>query len=148
MAHSPPGSGAVNLWTILHNTRELHERLLKLSVGHRDTKDSCAFAAYLLDISVKKWLPQVQSIVRGGDGDADGGFFDAAGKGHGHYWVELDDGTDRWVADITADQFGEVPIVLMKLANTRSRYVPGDEANVAEHMEVFAEWLAEPFTEL
>jgi hypothetical protein len=133
----------VNLWTLLHDTRELHEKLLKLSVGHRDTKDSCAFAAYLLDFSVKRWLPQMRSCVRGGDGAADGGYFDQAGLGYAHYWVELDDGNDQWVADITADQFGGTPIVLMKLTEAEGRYVPGDAALVAEHMEVFGEWLAE-----
>jgi hypothetical protein len=138
----------VNLWTLLHETRELHERMLKLSVGHRDTKDSCAFAAYLLNFSVKQWLPQVQSIVRGGDGEAGGGFFDATGKGHGHYWVELDDGTDQWVADITADQFGDAPIVLLRLTDAKGRYRPGDAALVAEHMEVFAEWLSDAAAEL
>lgn len=133
----------MNLWTLLHDTRQLHEQMLKNSLGHRQTAGSCAFAAYLLDFSVKRWAPQLRSCVRGGDGKADGGFFDATGKGHGHYWVEIDDGDERWVADITADQFGEAPICLLRLAEAQGRYVPGNQEDVLEQMEVFGEWLAE-----
>lgn len=131
----------MNLWTLLHDTRQLHERMLKSSLGHRQTAGSCAFAAYLLDSSVKRWLPTMHSCIRGGDGKADGGFFDAAGNGHGHYWVEIDDGSESWVADITADQFGEAPICLLRLTEAQGRYVPGNQEYVLEQMEVFGEWL-------
>lgn len=133
----------MNLWKLLHDTRQLHERMLKSSLGHRNTAGSCAFAAFLLNESIKRWIPQMRSCVRGGDGEADGGFLDAAGKGHGHYWVEVDDGQERWVADITADQFGEAPICLLRLADAANRYVPGDKEYVREQMEVFAAWLEE-----
>ncbi|KVP17234.1 hypothetical protein WJ84_03005 [Burkholderia ubonensis] len=121
--------------------------MLKSSLGHRQTAGSCAFAAYLLDFSVQRWLPQMRSCVRGGDGKADGGFFDATGNGHGHYWVEIDDGRERWVADITADQFGEAPICLLRLSEAQGRYVPGNQELVLEQMEVFGEWLAEASSE-
>ncbi|WP_157657820.1 hypothetical protein [Burkholderia ubonensis] len=138
----------MNLWTLLHDTRQLHERMLQSSLGHRQTAGSCAFAAYLLDFSVKRWLPQMRSCVRGGDGKADGGFFDATGNGHGHYWVEIDDGAESWVADITADQFGEAPICLLRLTEAQGRYVPGNQENVLEQMEVFGEWLAEAASDM
>ncbi|KVP75403.1 hypothetical protein WJ93_08440 [Burkholderia ubonensis] len=143
----PYRSTALNLWTLLHDTRQLHERLLKASLGHRQPAGSCAFAAYLLDHSVKRWLPQMRSCIRGGDGNANGGFFDTLGNGHGHYWVEIDDGTERWVADITADQFGEAPICLLRLSEAQGRYVPGNQELVLEQMEDFGEWPAEPSSE-
>jgi hypothetical protein len=133
----------LNLWKLLYDTRQIHEQMLKSSLGHRNTTGSCAFAAFLLNESIKKWIPQMRSCVRGGDGAADGGFFDATGKGHGHYWVEVDDGAERWVADITADQFGEEPICLLRLADAQGRYVPGNKEYVREQMEAFREWLAE-----
>jgi hypothetical protein len=133
----------VNLWTLLHDTRRLHERLLKRSIGHRETRDTCAFAAYLLDTSIKRWLPELRSRIRGGDGANDGGFFDATGRGHGHYWVEIDDGSETWIACLTSDQFGEEPIVLLRAAEARGRYIPGNQALVDVHMEAFAEWLAD-----
>ena len=131
----------MNLWNLLHDTRQLHERLVRMSLGHVKTAGTCAFGAYLVDSAIKRWLPSMRCCVRGGDGAADGGFFDASGRGHGHYWVEVEDGTETWVADITADQFGGEPVVLLQLERSRATYRPGDADLVAEHMAVFGDWL-------
>jgi hypothetical protein len=99
---------------------------------------SCVFAAYLADLQVKKSLPKMSSCIRAGDGETTG-FFDAAGNCHAHYWVEVDDGNERFVADIAADLFGDEPIALLPLADAEGRYVPADEALVRERMAALRE---------
>jgi hypothetical protein len=83
------------------------------------------------------------ACVRGGDGDKDGGLKDAAGNLRGHYWVE---GTaangDTFIADITADQFGYPPVVVLSLEEGRSLYVSGDQAVVDAHVAAEEEQIA------
>lgn len=134
-------SNPPNLWTLLHDTRQIHETLLRKSLGHRKTTGTCAFAAYLLDVFIKRFRPDVSSCIRGGDGDKDGGYFDGNGRGFGHYWVEIEDNGQRFLADITADQFGAEPIRLLPLAVTTQMYIPGNDELVQEQMTGFGEWL-------
>jgi hypothetical protein len=102
---------------------------------------SCAFAAYLADLQVKKSLPQMSSCVRAGDGETTG-FFDAAGNSHAHYWVEIDDGNERFVADIAADLFGGEPIIVLPLVDAAAFYVPADEGLALERMAALQERIA------
>lgn len=91
------------------------------------TAGSSIFAAYLVDLQVKKSLPRLRSCVRVGDGVSTG-YFDAHGNCHAHCWVEISDGTERWVADITADQFGGEAFTILPQSVAAGRYVPaGDE---------------------
>jgi hypothetical protein len=136
-------SNPPNLWTLLHETRQIHESLLRKSLGHRQTKGSCAYAAYMLDVLIKRFRPDLSSCIRGGDGVEDGGYFDDKGRGFGHYWVEIDDKGQRFVADITADQFGAEPIQLLPLSATAGSYIPGNAELVAEQMAEFGEGLRE-----
>jgi hypothetical protein len=133
-----------NLWTLLHDARQLHEVMLRKSLGHRETEGTCAFATYFLDGLIKQFRPDIRSVIRGGDGERDGGYFDDQGRGFGHYWLEIDDNGQRFVADITADQFGAEPVRLLPLSVTSRTYVPGDDELVQEQMEVFGAWLTEP----
>lgn len=65
----------------------------------------------------------------------DGGLIDSSGSVRGHYWVEgaTADGS-LFLADITSDQFGFAPVILMPLAAARARYTPGDHARIATHV--------------
>lgn len=92
------------------------------------TEGTCAFSTIL----VKNMLETRTSFnvtQKGGDGDGDGGYFDTAG-GHGHYWLEVDTPAGAYVVDITADQFGGDPVVVVPA--TSPQYVPGDQQLVDE----------------
>jgi hypothetical protein len=76
-----------------------------------------------------------QVHVRGGDGCQDGGYVGPDGA-HGHYWVEVDSQTDgRWVVDITADQFGGPPVLVLRSAEAPG-YVAGDQNVVDEQVDM------------
>lgn len=67
--------------------------------------------------------------VRSGDGAADSGARDVNGVSHGHYWIEGSTSQGHpFVADITADQFGWSPIVVLPLEVSGERYRPGSDA--------------------
>ncbi|MDR5804914.1 hypothetical protein [Caballeronia sp. LZ001] len=70
-----------------------------------DVSGSCLYASILLQQSLDKF-GGCETVIRGGDGDLDGGAADPSGNWFGHYWVEgLSGSGTMFVADITADQF-------------------------------------------
>lgn len=92
------------------------------------TAGTCLYGSILLQQALDKFAG-CETVVRGGDGMGDGGARDMAGAWHGHYWVEgLDESGQPFLADITADQFGWPPIVVLPLVDARERYQPGDDA--------------------
>ncbi|ONC41442.1 hypothetical protein AQ914_18625 [Burkholderia pseudomallei] len=107
--------------------RDTFERVLTIS-DIDGTSGTCLHAAILLQQSLEQFAA-CGAVVRGGDGAGDGGALDAMGTWHGHYWVEgeSEDGCP-FVADITADQFGWPPVVVLPLEAARERYQPGDDA--------------------
>jgi len=133
----PPG-----LLDIALDTRSLFERLLALS-EISSTAGTCLHACILVCSCIKAFLPQQQALIRGGDGCGDGGFLDANGVIHGHYWVECNVGSDRWIVDISADQFGsEAPLVLpYAMAH---QYIPGDQGVVDRHVRDEVQTMAQP----
>lgn len=90
------------------------------------------YASILLRQSLDKF-GGCDARICGGDGANDGGAADVNGKWHGHYWVEgrTESGFD-FIADITADQFGFEPVVLMPVSLGRCRYVPGNDKTVQD----------------
>ena len=77
------------------------------------------------------------ATIRGGDGDTDGGALDADGNLRGHYWVELEARSGRrYVVDVTADQFGFIPVVVLQLEDVeaRRRYRAGNQQLVDDHV--------------
>ncbi|WP_230947593.1 hypothetical protein [Burkholderia territorii] len=112
---------------ICANMRSVFERVLTIS-DIKGVSGTCLYAAILLQQSLEKFCA-CEAVVRGGDGGADGGARDVRGGWHGHYWVEGVCGRDLpFLADITADQFGWPPVVVLHLAVARDRYVPGDDS--------------------
>lgn len=114
---------------IVHGSRQVHEMMLRASEIDA-TAGTCLYASFALCMSLEKFGGRV-AVIRGGDGQADGGARDDAGKWHGHYWVEgvTPDGV-AFAADVTADQFGHPPVYFDRLDLSRSRYVPGSDENV------------------
>ena len=80
------------------------------------TAGTCLYGSILLQQALDRF-GNCEAVVRGGDGAGDGGAQDKAGAWHGHYWVEgrTKDGKP-FLADITADQFGWPPVVVLPLA--------------------------------
>lgn len=97
------------------------------------TAGTCMYAALLLQSAIEQFTP-FAACVCGGDGKGDGGYVDAAGVHHGHYWVEATNETTRWVVDITGDQFGEPPVLVMEKRLARARYRRGTQAVIDEHV--------------
>lgn len=99
------------------------------------TAGSCLYAAILLQMMIRLYCGRDCAVIRGGDGRRDGGYIDGTGSAHGHYWVEAatDDG-ERYVLDVTADQFGGPPVVQMPLATASGIYLPGDQRTIDAHV--------------
>ena len=126
-------SGMPSLHEITTQARSIHERLLDSSLGHRQTQGSCLHACILLSSMLERFGNCKAVTIRGGDGQGDGGYVDAAGVWHGHYWIEADDGSGALVMDITADQFGGPAVVVLRKDEARN-YVPGSQVVVDEHV--------------
>ncbi|EDT41971.1 hypothetical protein [Burkholderia ambifaria] len=103
--------------------RDTLERVLTVS-DIDGTLGTCLQASILLQQSLEGFAA-CEAVVRGGDGGAR----DSMGAWHGHYWIEgvCEDGY-HFAADITADQFGWLPVIVLPLDAARERYQPGDDA--------------------
>lgn len=120
------------------HTRSILESMLSGARGTSETRGSCMYAAYLLASMLNQFKGCDHALVRGGDGEGDGGYFSADQVGHGHYWVEATVGPDTYVIDITADQFGGPAIMIATLAESRQRYRAGEQATIDDHVADFA----------
>jgi len=129
---------------LLAQLRNLFGHLLTSSLGHEATAGSCLYAAFLVRESLVHFRPQYAVILRGGDGEGDGGCVGADGVVRGHYWVEVTllDGT-TWVADITGDQFGLPPVQWLSIPAGSSRYRCGDQDVVEAHVDTLAREMEE-----
>lgn len=106
--------------------------LLELSGHSGTTEGSCAYATITAQLMFERFT-DFRCSVRGGDGNQDGGYFDAAGIGHGHYWLEVETPDGSYVVDITADQFGDAPVIVEPTSRNR-KYRPGDQQLVDQHL--------------
>lgn len=99
---------------------------------------ACLHACLVVVMLVKQFGRGIP-VVRGGSDGA--GALDSSGKWCGHYWVEIQmPSSSKFVMDITADQFGYAPIVVMPLNAASLRYCKGPQTEVDE---AFAELVAE-----
>lgn len=119
---------------IAAHTRGVYEEILKTSLGHQDTSNSCVYAAVLLCALLNRFSGG-SALVRGGGPVEDCGLKDSGGKLHGHYWVEGRTGNgEQYVADITADQFGYEPVIVLPLTEASLLYLAGDQRDVDEYV--------------
>lgn len=123
------------LMEIVEHGRAIHEQLLETSLGTPHTEGSCWYGSYLLSKMLGQFLPGCSAAIRGGDGCGDGGYRDAQGDWHGHYWVEVTTPDGCFVVDVTADQFGAAPIVVLPIEKAAAQYCPGDQAVVDAQVE-------------
>lgn len=120
---------------IVEQGRAIHKQLLAMSLGTPHTEGSCWYGSYLLSKMLEQFLPGCSAAIRGGDGCGDGGYQDAQGDWHGHYWVEVTTPDGGFVVDVTADQFGAAPIVVLPIEKAAAQYRPGDQAGVDAQVE-------------
>lgn len=122
-----------SVYALTYQARELHERLLQVSLGHEQTAGTCFYASVLLATSLRRFSDCTAVTLRGGDGCGDGGYQDAQGAWHGHYWVEAETAAGTLVLDVTADQFGGPPVTIL-LRSEAVHYVPGNQATTDDQV--------------
>lgn len=132
------------LHELARDARMIHEALLMRAAGSPHTKGSCMYACILLQSMIEQF-GNCASQIKGGNGQGDGGFIDRTGAMHGHYWVEAQTHDGLIVIDITADQFGEEPVVLAK-AQQALQYVPGSQTVIDDHVSLMLEEIGAPST--
>lgn len=123
------------LKAVANVARLIFMAILKDSGFGVKTEGSCAHSTFVLKAMLENHT-NFKVTQKGGDGEGDGGYFDAAG-GHGHYWTEVDTPAGAYVVDITADQFGADPVVVVPA--TSPKYIPGDQQLVDEQFEEFTQ---------
>lgn len=134
MSSGDPSPQEASLHDIAGTIRRIYLLALQDSIGRAETNGACFYACILLQQAVERFSAMT-ALIRGGDGESDGGYFDSNGRGHGHYWVEARAGnTSAWVVDITADQFGDSDLVVISLAESAKKYRPGNQARVDGHI--------------
>lgn len=118
---------------VVAGMRDIFEELVKQALETGRTDGTCFYGCLLLRSAIGKFT-DYQPIIRGGDGQGDGGYWDARGVAQGHYWVEAHRSGEAWVVDITADQFGDDRIIILPLSKSLSRYRPGQQDQVDAHV--------------
>jgi len=100
------------------------------------SEGTCLHATLIFVALMRRFSAGMGSVtVRGGHGGA----LDVSGVWRGHYWAEVIWEGAPFVVDITADQFGYEPVVVMPLLQSRSRYRPGPQKPVDEAFREVAE---------
>ena len=111
----------------------------------QDSTGACLHACFVVVFLLKKFgseFGHARPMVRGGAGSHNEGALDTFGNWHGHYWVEVRvmDGS-AFVIDVTADQFGHAPVVVMPLGSASNFYRAGPQPEVDEAFENLKEQL-------
>jgi hypothetical protein len=96
--------------------------------GHPNADDPCASkhacipSAFALSDILNRLFPEFRWRVVGGRPTKQtplGGYLDAEGVPHGHFWVVGRRGKNQVWADVTGDQFGGPPVLIMLDGATR-----------------------------
>jgi hypothetical protein len=110
--------------------RMLEPGLQTSGAGQPLSAGSCLHAS-VLAASLWNRFHDGGAVVRGGDGELQQGIRDAQGDWRGHYWCEIALAQDRFIVDITADQFGHEAVrVLPYETASGGQYRAGDQTLV------------------
>lgn len=105
--------------------------------GLPESAGSCLYAALVVVMLCKKF-GGYDAVVRGGPSGAR----DTNGIWRGHYWVEVElPAAGVVVLDVTADQFGYEPVVVLPVDLAGERYRPGPQQEVDEAFDDLAQEL-------
>jgi hypothetical protein len=121
-----------DLIEIVKHTREIFEMMILEGLDTQDMHGTCGIATLFLKYLLEKFT-DYRCVARGGDGLLDGGYIDHQGQSHGHYWLEVETPLNRFVVDITANQFGGECIVILPV-DMAHQYVLGCQEIVDLHM--------------
>ena len=125
--------------------RKVFLHALKHSLKHTSTQGACFYARLLLQPAIENFT-SFTATIRGGSPDESAGYQTADGVLHGHYWVQADprallqgesSETQAWVVDITADQLGAPPVLVMPPGEAACCYFPGNQSEVERHVREF-----------
>lgn len=110
------------------------------AAGRAISAGSCLHASLIFVLLLRRF-GRGTARIRGG-GPPTAGCLDRTGALRGHYWVDvLSLEGDAFVVDVTADQFGYEPVVVLPLPESLQRYRPGPQDEVDEAFgEVVAEY--------
>jgi hypothetical protein len=98
--------------------------------GNPISKGACLHACLVVSMLLLRFTCVIPT-VRGGS--AGSGALDTTGQWCGHYWVEAQMGSgSTFVVDVTADQFGYEPVVVLPLSQSNERYRKGAQWEVDE----------------
>jgi hypothetical protein len=117
---------------MIDQARNIFEQLLEMSLGSRRTEGACFHAVILCQTLIQRFSP-FRPKIKGGDGHGDGGLW-IEGLCHGHYWIEIDVSGERYIVDITADQFGQERVIFAPAKSLSIRYEAGDQDTVDGHV--------------
>lgn len=107
--------------------------------GHPIAAGACLYASVLVAFSLRRFFPG-SAVVRGGAGHGGCGINDPWGGCHGHYWVEYHASAGAaFVVDITADQFGHPPVLVLEERDAACVYRPGRQ----DEVDLAVSWLEE-----
>lgn len=111
--------------------RSVEPGLQQDALGQPISAGSCLQAS-LVFILLMRRFGGGSARIRGG-APPTAGCLDRSGTLRGHYWVEVltAEGT-TFVVDVTADQFGYEPVVVLPLPESLQLYRPGPQDEVEE----------------
>jgi hypothetical protein len=119
--------------------RSLEPGLPRSASSAPNSAGACLHACLVIVVLLKQFGRGVPLIRGGADG---AGAKDTLGNWCGHYWtvVRMPSGSE-FVVDITADQFGYAPVVVMPLHEARESYRDGPQEEVdAAFLELSQEY--------
>jgi hypothetical protein len=123
-----------SLGDLAEGMRRIHLQMLSSAMGATETAGSCLYASVLLSQALSQFGGCTAQVCGGGLED-ETGYFD----GHDwqpHFWVEAKDYSGKeWLVDITADQFGAAPVVVLSLAQARTTYRTVSAEKVRAHIQ-------------
>jgi len=133
----------------LHQLASLLRRALELGMeggldGNQLSTGSCLYASLAFSVSLHNFT-SAPAEIRGGNGSLDEGALGMDGRWYGHYWVEVETAAgEKYVVDLTADQFAHAAVFVVPLEVARTRYRPGRQDYVDEAAVDLAESFGEP----
>lgn len=117
--------------------RSIEPGLQSDAEGRTISAGACLHASMVVLILLRKFS-RAKAVVRGGPERQ--GAKDVEGKWRGHYWVETDmPSGERFVVDVTADQFGHEPVVVLPVELAGERYKAGEQGEVDEALMACAD---------
>lgn len=98
---------------------------------------NCLRSAVLCNNMLTRWS-DFGAVVKGGQGLDAGGYRDATGTVHGHYWNEVTTPGGVFIFDLVADRFaGAHPVSIYHFEEPPAKnWIPGDQAKTDAYVQL------------